>query len=84
MALNGAAPKIFRKCTKSGVPYVAVGSTSCFIGLAFLKLSSSGGQVFVWFINFLNSGCFISWICVCVVYLRFRKAVTAQGITELP
>ncbi|KAK3077262.1 hypothetical protein LTS18_010786, partial [Coniosporium uncinatum] len=83
LALSGNAPRIFKKCTKSGVPYMAVGCSSLFCALACLNVANSGAVVFNWFVNLTNTSGFISWICCGIVYLRFRKAVKAQNI-ELP
>lgn len=84
MAVAGSAPRLFMKCTKSGIPYNAVACCACFSLLAYLNVSSTGATVFNWFVNLINTGGYQSWICVCVVYLRFRKATMAQGITDLP
>ncbi|KAF2759311.1 histidine permease [Pseudovirgaria hyperparasitica] len=85
LALSGNAPKIFKTCTKAGVPYYAVGVSALFCALAYLNVASSSSVVFNWFVNLTNTSGFISWICCCVVYLRFRKARIAQGIvTDLP
>ena len=83
LAISGAAPRIFKTCSKSGVPYYAVAASSLFTFLAYLNCGSSGSVVFNWFVNLTNTSGFISWICCCIVYLRFRKACQAQGI-EVP
>ena len=84
MALVGNAPKIFTRCTKSGIPYYALGASASWSLLAYLNVADSGATVFNWFINLINTGGYQSWICVCIIYLRFRKATFAQGITDLP
>jgi amino acid transporter len=84
LALSGNAPKIFKSCTKSGVPYMAVGASSLFCALAYLNVGSSSSVVFNWFVNLTNTSGFISWICCGIIYLRFRKACEVQGITDLP
>jgi amino acid transporter len=84
LALAGNAPRLFTKCTKSGVPYYAVTVCSALSGLAYLNISNTGAIVFNWFVNLINTGGFQSWICVCIVYLRFRKATAAQGVSEFP
>lgn len=80
LAVQGSAPRIFKTCSKSGVPYYAVGVSSLFGALAYLNCASSGSVVFNWFVNLTNTSGFISWICCCIVYLRFRKARRAQSI----
>ena len=84
MALVGNAPRIFARCTKSGIPYVATAVSACFCLLAYLNVSDSGSTVFNWFVNLINTGGYMSWILICVIYLQFRKATFVQGITDLP
>lgn len=80
LAVAGNAPKIFTKCTKNGVPYMAVIASSLFCPLAYLNCAESGAVVFNWFVNLTNTSGFISWICCCIVYLRFRKATIVQNL----
>lgn len=84
MAVFGTAPAIFKRCTRSGVPYVAIGFSAVFSLLAFLNCSNSGAEVFNWLVNLVNCTGFLSWITVCCIYLRFRKATFAQNVTRLP
>ncbi|KAJ9635393.1 hypothetical protein H2199_008396 [Coniosporium tulheliwenetii] len=77
LAMVGHAPKIFLRCTKSGVPYYCVIASGSFSVLA-------GATVFNWFVNLINTGGFQSWIACTIIYLRFRKATTVQNITDLP
>lgn len=84
LALSGNAPSFFKACTKSGVPYRAVACSSLFTLLAYLNVGSSSSVVFNWFVNLTNTSGFISWICCGIVYIRFRKACKAQGVTDLP
>ncbi|TVY78365.1 Proline-specific permease [Lachnellula suecica] len=80
LAVAGNAPKIFTRCTKQGVPYMAVAAAALFSPLAYLNCASSGSVVFGWFVNLTNTSGFISWICCCIVYIRFRKATAIQGL----
>ncbi|RDW71789.1 putative proline permease PrnB [Coleophoma crateriformis] len=82
LAIAGNAPKIFTKCTKHGVPYMAVAASSLFCALAYLNCANSGSVVFAWFVNLTNTSGFISWICCSIVYLRFRKAANVQGLAR--
>jgi amino acid transporter len=86
LALSGNAPRMFKACTKNGVPYNAVAASSLFCALAYLNVSSSSSTVFNWFVNLTNTSGFISWICCGIVYIRFNKACKAQGIaySDLP
>lgn len=69
LAREGQAPKVFTRCNKNGVPYVAVLITWAIGLLSFLNLSSSGADVFYWFTNITTVGGFISWVLVGVAYL---------------
>lgn len=80
LAMSGNAPSIFKSCNRWGVPYYAVAASACFSALAYLSVGSSSSVVFLWLINFTNTSGFISWICCCTVFFRFRKAVQAQGV----
>ena len=82
MAVEGSAPRIFRKCTKQGVPIYAVGVSSLFSLLAYMNISSSAADVFNWLLNLVNTGGFISWICCSIIYIRFRKACTVQNVPQ--
>ncbi|KAI4591688.1 hypothetical protein KJ359_012663 [Pestalotiopsis sp. 9143b] len=83
-AVHGSAPKIFARCTKRGVPVYAVLFCSCFALLAYLNVGTSTSVVFNWLINLTNSAIFISWLCICFVFIRFDRACKAQGGTNLP
>ncbi|KAK3300623.1 amino acid permease/ SLC12A domain-containing protein [Chaetomium fimeti] len=80
MAATGQAPKIFARTTRRGVPYAAVIATWAVGLLAYLNVSQSGAQVFLWFMNISTISGFIGWIVVLVTYLRFRKAMHVQGL----
>lgn len=51
MALEGKAPKIFRQCTRNGVPIYCVGLVLAIALLAFLQLNNSSATVLQWFVN---------------------------------
>lgn len=80
LAVAGNAPKIFTRCTSYGLPIYAVLASCCFAPLAYLNVASAAGDVFNWFISLTNTAGYTSWIVCCVVFLRFRKALAAQGI----
>ena len=82
MALNGEAPKIFGKTSKKGVPYVAVLATWVIGLLAYLNVSNTGAQVFLWFSNISTISGFIAWIVVMITYIRFRKAMIFNNLLE--
>ncbi|KAK4935491.1 hypothetical protein LTR10_023449 [Elasticomyces elasticus] len=80
LAVQGSAPRIFKTCNRWGVPYMAVGVSSLFCGLAYLNVASSGSTVFSWFVNLTNTWGMTSWVCCMIIYLRFKKACKVQGI----
>ena len=51
LAQNRAAPKIFLKCNKHGVPWVCVTVTGVIACLTYLSVSNGSGDVFNWFLN---------------------------------
>lgn len=55
LAVQGSAPRVFKSCNRWGVPYMAVGASSLFCGLAYLNAASSGATVFNWFVNLTNT-----------------------------
>jgi amino acid transporter len=81
LAVAGNAPKIFARCNHYGLPIYAVLASSCFVPLAYLDCSSQAGVAFNWFVSLTNTSGYISWIVCCIVYLRFRKARLAQGVS---
>ncbi|KAI1407035.1 amino acid permease/ SLC12A domain-containing protein [Hypoxylon sp. FL1857] len=82
LAIAGDAPRIFTRCNKYGVPVYAVIASSLLSLLAYLNVGTVSGIVFNWFVSIINTAAFISWVCCCLVYFRFKKACAAQGITK--
>ncbi|KAF9893828.1 hypothetical protein FE257_009998 [Aspergillus nanangensis] len=77
------APSMFKARNKYGVPYVSVIATALFSGFAYLSLAVSSSAVFNLLMYFITtSGC-ISWLCSCIVYLRFRRTIKARGHTSV-
>lgn len=82
LAVSGNAPSVFKTCNRWGVPWLAVSASSLFSLLAYLAVSNGSNTVFNWLINFTNTSGFISWICCAVVYFRFQRAISAQGVEK--
>ncbi|KAI9567931.1 amino acid permease [Boletus coccyginus] len=80
LAISGGAPKILSRTTRSGLPYVAVGISSCFAFLAYLTIDNVSGEVFSWLAGFSATSGLIVWLGIGVTYLRFYKGMKAQGI----
>lgn len=82
LAAEGSAPKIFAKTNRFGTPYYAV-SVGALIGLlGFLNVSKSSVQVFNWLTNLITIGGFFCWICTGIAYLRWRKAISYNNLSE--
>lgn len=86
MAMEGRAPKIFRKTNRSGIPWVSVGLYSVFICLAFLSLSKGANVAFNWLQDLVAVAAIVDWMVICLVYLRFYYSMKKQNISrsELP
>ncbi|KAJ6445332.1 Proline utilization trans-activator [Purpureocillium lavendulum] len=80
LAKEGSAPRIFQTTNKKGVPWVAVLTTWSVGLLAFMNVSNSGAVVFNWLVNIIIGCGFISWIIICITYLRFRRAMQYNGL----
>ena len=71
LALRGQGPRILIKCTKGGLPWVAVVVCSCFGLLAFLNVSASSAEAFNWLVSLSAVGSFFSWFSINLTYLGF-------------
>jgi len=80
LALRRQAPRIFAKCTKKGLPIVAVLTSSCFAFLAFMGVSAGAETVFNWLVSLSTVGGFFSWGSINLTYLFFYRGMKAQGI----
>ncbi|KAK2592768.1 hypothetical protein QQS21_009540 [Conoideocrella luteorostrata] len=80
MALEGRAPKILARTTKSGIPIYCFGITMLFPFLSYLQLSNGSMQVLQWFINLVTAGCVINFIVICITYIFFCRACQAQDV----
>ncbi|KAL5363959.1 amino acid permease-domain-containing protein [Aspergillus floccosus] len=80
LALDRKAPRIFTKCTKSGVPIYSVAVVLLIALLAFLQVSNSSSVVLNWFVNLVTASQLINFTVVTFTYTRFRKALIAQGV----
>jgi amino acid transporter len=82
MAKDGHAPKIFGKCTKRGVPWVAFLFTACFMGLAFLVADQNAYSVFIYFTQSVTICGSLSWISILSSHIAMMKGMRAQGISR--
>lgn len=82
MAKDGNAPRIFTKCTKRGVPWVAFIFTACFMSLAFLVASSNALDVFYYFTSSVTICGALSWISILSSHIAMMRGMKAQGISR--
>lgn len=80
LALDGRAPAILRRTTKSGVPIYAFAVTMCFPFLSFLQTSNSTATVLTWLISLVTAGALINYLVMCITFLHFYGACKAQGV----
>ncbi|KAI8591809.1 amino acid permease/ SLC12A domain-containing protein [Geranomyces variabilis] len=86
MALEGRAPKILGKVSKSGVPLWSLAVTTAVGCLAFLGIIFGDGVLFSWLLHLTGMSGILTWISITLIHLRFRAAWIAQGhaVEELP
>lgn len=82
LSTSGLAPKIFSKTNRMGIPYYAVGVSCLFGFLAYLNVQSSSANVFNWFSNICTISGFVSWLCLSIAYIRWRKAIEFHGLSD--
>lgn len=86
LAVDGKAPKIFKKINRRGVPIYALLATLAVGCLAFLSSFFGDGVVYIWLLNASGLSGFIAWLGIAISHYRFRKAYVKQGhdLAELP
>ncbi|KAI5805975.1 amino acid permease/ SLC12A domain-containing protein [Geopyxis carbonaria] len=82
MALDGAAPRIFSRCTRGGVPIYAVALVLAIALLSFLQLSNGAAVVLSWFVSLVTASQLINFSVMSYSYLRFLRILRAQGISR--
>jgi amino acid transporter len=80
LAEENCGPAFLKRTTKRGVPYFATAITAAMGLLAFLNLSSNGGEVFNWLLNIISVAGFIAWSCICYCHIAFMRALKAQNM----
>ncbi|GFP56986.1 hypothetical protein ACSS6W_004467 [Trichoderma asperelloides] len=82
LASDDAAPAIFKKTNKRGVPYPALFLSAAISCLAFMNASTSSTVVFGYFVNLVTIFGILTWISILVTYLFFLRARRAQNIPD--
>lgn len=87
LALEDQVHDVFKKCTKGGVPWVAVGVTSLYAPLAFMVVGKVGAQdAFEYLYDISAVSILIVWWVIMLAYVRFFHGMRIQGHSrdELP
>lgn len=82
LALDRQAPRIFLRCTKSGIPIYAVLTCGLIGCVSFLVASNSAATVFGWFVDLTTCGLLIVYISMVCVWIAWARALKAQGISR--
>ncbi|WWD18292.1 hypothetical protein CI109_102742 [Kwoniella shandongensis] len=82
MAKDGNAPRIFTKCTKRGVPWVAFIFTGCFMGLAYLVADNDALSIFNYFVNSVTIFGGLTWVSILASHVGFMRGLKRQGISR--
>ncbi|EWC45278.1 hypothetical protein DRE_06005 [Drechslerella stenobrocha 248] len=76
LALEGKAPRVFRRCTASGVPFVAVLSSSAVALTAYVQLAGPTGQtVFDYLLKLTTTSGLLVWGTFCLAFIRFYYGI---------
>ncbi|MCJ1255536.1 hypothetical protein MMC24_003352 [Lignoscripta atroalba] len=82
LALEGKAPRILTKCTKSGVPIYCVAIVLLISLLSFLQVSNNAAVVLQWFVNLVTASQLINFSVMAYTFLHFKKACDVQGLSR--
>ncbi|KAM9940108.1 hypothetical protein OXX80_000430 [Metschnikowia pulcherrima] len=82
LSTKGLAPRFFSRVNKWGVPYYSVAASFAIACISYLNVSNSSAQVFTWLTNLTTISGFIAWIFATIAYLRWRKGVSVQGLSD--
>jgi yeast amino acid transporter len=82
LSLEGRAPAVFRKVTKTGVPVYCFVVVIAISLLSFLQVSKGSARVLSILISLLTGGCIINFIVMAATYIFFHRACQAQSINR--
>ncbi|ODN77929.1 hypothetical protein L202_05028 [Cryptococcus amylolentus CBS 6039] len=83
LALEGQMPRIFRRCTKRGLPIYCVAITGIFGVLAYMNTGGKSAETaFDWLYNLSAITGIITWWAILLAYLRFYYGLKKQGLTR--
>ncbi|HCF4834831.1 TPA: amino acid permease, partial [Pseudomonas aeruginosa] len=73
LALEGKAPRLFSRVSRSGVPRNALYATTLVGALCFLTSAFGDSTVYTWLLNTSGMCGFIAWLGIAISHYRFRK-----------
>ena len=79
LACQGMAPRVFARCTSSGVPLLALLATVVVASLCFVSHVFSPNKVYIWLLNLSGMTGFIAWLGIAISHYRFRRGYVLQG-----
>jgi amino acid transporter len=82
LASDGAAPAIFKRTDKKGVPIYALGASATFALLAFMNVKDDSKTVFGYFVNLTTIFGLLTWISILTTHIFFVRARRAQNIPD--
>lgn len=81
LAVDGKTPKFFL-ITWRGVPSFCIIAVWMVTWIAFMSASNDSLTVFTWLISIVGSGLLLVYGMFHIIYIRFRRAQMAQGVTD--
>ncbi|ANZ75151.1 BA75_02509T0 [Komagataella pastoris] len=82
MGTEGYFPKIFTRTNRYQVPYVGVLLTWFIGGACFGSSFIGAGTLWTWLQSLVGVSNQISWLCIAITSIRFRRGLEAQGRTN--
>lgn len=82
LASDRAAPAIFKRTDRRGVPWVALLACTSFALLAFMNVSDDSRSVFKHLINVCTVLGLLTWISILITHIRFVRGRRAKGISD--
>lgn len=79
LARDGQAPRLFLRCTRSGIPIYAVTAVSLISCVTYLVASDSAVTVFFWFVSLTTIALILTYTGMQWTYIGWHRALTAQG-----
>ncbi|CAH7672968.1 amino acid permease-domain-containing protein [Phakopsora pachyrhizi] len=76
---DGMSPRIFRKCTKNGLPMYALLASFGVVGLSYMCMNSKSSIAFNWFQNLSAISGLVTWWSILVSYIFFYQGLKVQG-----